>query len=545
MRLTNAFLDYAAALLVALLLFAGPLQAQTITNTARADWTEGGISRSLLSNTVQLPVMPAQVTLDTFHPLQGSVTGQSVQASLCGGQPLAIFPGSSGGGVNVAVEPTTQLRVGEILILRFDAQTANRDPAAIDKVTAVLTTPRGEREVLEVFETGVNTGIFAGAIRTRSVPPDPVSGDCVLSVVSGDPITVAVGPNANSPPVVTTLVAVLADPFGFVFDSEDGTLISGARVSLVDANTGAPATVFADDGITPWPSTVISGQPITDAAGNVYPMSPGEYRFPLALFGNYKVVVEPPAPYSAPSAISPESLARLDRPTGEPFHISPASYGGTFALNSAEPVRVDVPVDRPNVSVMLHKEASRLRAEPGDAIFYTLTIRNPDNRTKRDVHVVDTPSPYLRVRPDSLRIDGQPIGNIATISADGRQLTFDLPTIAAGATVKLTYAMVVRADTPGQAVNRVEATDQRGGKVADEVSVRIDRDVLTARMTIIGRVTEGPCTLRKDRPGIPGVRVMLEDGSFAITDRDGRYHFEGVVPGTHVVQVARQTLPAG
>jgi hypothetical protein len=38
---------------------------------------------------------------------------------------------------------------------------------------------------------------------------------------------------------------------------------------------------------------------------------------------------------------------------------------------------------------------------------------------------------------------------------------------------------------------------------------------------------------------------MLEDGSFAITDADGRYHFEGVVPGTHVVQVARMTLPEG
>ncbi|HAN39481.1 MAG TPA: hypothetical protein DCQ29_11310, partial [Chitinophagaceae bacterium] len=34
----------------------------------------------------------------------------------------------------------------------------------------------------------------------------------------------------------------------------------------------------------------------------------------------------------------------------------------------------------------------------------------------------------------------------------------------------------------------------------------------------------------------------LNNRSFAITDADGRYHFEGVVPGTHVVQVARMTL---
>ncbi len=37
---------------------------------------------------------------------------------------------------------------------------------------------------------------------------------------------------------------------------------------------------------------------------------------------------------------------------------------------------------------------------------------------------------------------------------------------------------------------------------------------------------------------------MLEDGSYAVTDRDGRYHFEGVTPGTHVVQLDDMTLPA-
>ena len=30
---------------------------------------------------------------------------------------------------------------------------------------------------------------------------------------------------------------------------------------------------------------------------------------------------------------------------------------------------------------------------------------------------------------------------------------------------------------------------------------------------------------------------MLEDGSYAVTDYQGRYHFEGVDPGLHVVQV--------
>ena len=64
-------------------------------------------------------------------------------------------------------------------------------------------------------------------------------------------------------------------------------------------------------------------------------------------------------------------------------------------------------------------------------------------------------------------------------------------------------------------------------------------------MTVIGRVVDGACRLDPtERPGIAGVRVMLEDGSYAVTDRDGYYHFEGLMPGTHVVQLDDASLPS-
>lgn len=541
------FRELAAAFLAMLLLGLAPAYGQSITNTARASWTEGGVSRATDSNTVTIPVVRAPVSLSTFHPLPGVGSQLPVTPAICGGKALP-FPGATGPGAqDLPVQQTQELRVGETLILKFEASLANRDPGAIDQVVAVVTTARGEREVLTVFETGVNTGVFTGAISTARIPPQIVQGDCILSAETGDRITVSIGPHENAPPVSTTLVSVLADPFGYVFDSEDGTLVSGARVSLVDASTGALATVFADDGVTPWPSVVVSGQPITDGAGNVYTMSPGEYRFPLAAFGSYRLVVEPPTPYSAPSKVAEQDLARLARPDGTPFVIFGASYGAPFALATPVPVQVDVPVDRPGIAVSLSKTASKTRAQPGDAVFYTITVRNADpSRTKRGVIVTDTPSQWLRLRPDSIRIDGQPAGEAVAFAPDGRSLSFALPALAPSATVRLTYAMSVRADAPaGQAVNRAEAVDTRGQRSVAEASVRIERDNIAARMTVIGRVTAGPCSVIENRIGVPGVRVMMEDGSFAITDRDGRYHFEGVVPGTHVVQVQRQTLPEG
>ncbi|MCB1625814.1 MAG: OmpA family protein, partial [Pseudomonadales bacterium] len=41
-----------------------------------------------------------------------------------------------------------------------------------------------------------------------------------------------------------------------------------------------------------------------------------------------------------------------------------------------------------------------------------------------------------------------------------------------------------------------------------------------------------------------GVRIYLEDGRYAVTDEDGKFHFEGLGAGTHVVQVDLDTLPA-
>ncbi|KPJ92178.1 MAG: hypothetical protein AMJ55_10200, partial [Gammaproteobacteria bacterium SG8_15] len=46
-----------------------------------------------------------------------------------------------------------------------------------------------------------------------------------------------------------------------------------------------------------------------------------------------------------------------------------------------------------------------------------------------------------------------------------------------------------------------------------------------------------------DSPGVQGIRLYLEDGRFVDSDEQGLYHFEGVRPGTHVVQIDEDSLP--
>ena len=529
--------------------FAAPVRAQTISNTASASWNQAGQAYTGLSNTVAFTVVPAAATIETFAaaPRQGTL---AFTAARCGGVPLVVGTGPDPGAAGqqlAGVEPATQVRIGDAFYFRVTAHGANHDPAKVDQLETALVVSSGDRETIVIYETGPDTGVFVGAVPTVAIPPGFRADDCRLSVGSGDSIAISAREAQGAAVLAAARVAVLADPYGYVFDSEDGSAVDGARVSLVEASSGAPAQVFADDGITTWPAMVISGQPVIDGAGNRHLFGPGEYRFPLAPRGLYRLIVEPPDPYRAPSAATAAQLAGVTRPDGSPLTIVPASTGGSLELDSPEPVRVDLPVDRPGKPVVLTKTASRPRAQPGDLVFYTIVVSNPDrSHAKRAVRLSDRPDRALRLRPDSLRVDGRGTPGQLVVAPDGSGFALTLDTIPAGGRRTITYAASIRPDaTPGPAQNRVDATDSRGFFASAGALVTVEEDGLTARMTLIGRITEGGCAARGQGRGIAGVRVTLEDGSFAVTDADGRYHFDGLVPGSHVVQAARHSLPAG
>ena len=529
-----------------------PSRAQTVSNTATLQWQVGATTMVKASNQVDVMVQRAAptLTLSTFQfsTNAGAIT-LPVPETVCRGSGGDVPVTLEGAFANTPrtpaqVEQTTSIRAGEPLVVAINSSADNLRADTVDTLTVTVKTPGGDAEMLVLLETGPNTGIFAGLIRTAAIPPSPVIGDCQLSLHPGDTLTLSTSRTGDGSAIASTPIDVLVDPYGVVFDSGDGAPIAGGRVTLIDDTTGLPAIVFGDDAISRFPSTVVTGSTVTDSSGTTYRFPTGDYRFPFVRPGRYRIVVETPTPYTTPSLSTPAQLSGLVRPDGLSFTLTAGSYGKPFLISDPAPVRIDVPADKPGALLSLRKTASAAVASPGDAVQYSIVIGNGDpQRATGVVTVSDILPKTMRLRPNTVRIDG--VTTSYSVTSSGSNLAVVVPALKAGGNATITYLLEVRPDAAaGQTINRAQARDTRGtvSAVADAM-VRIARDTLADRLTIIGRITDGGCVVDPDKAnGVGGVRVMLEDGSYAVTDPDGRYHFEGVLPGTHVVQMDPSTL---
>jgi len=299
-------LAYATVGLAAALLSANA-SAQTVSNTAFVEWdqTDGRVQRP--SNRVDLlveappPTAPISITTFQFDDPPGGGTQINLPETQCrtenGSTPITlngIF--SDLETAPASLSPRTEIAPNEPLVIFINSPSHNEDPDEIETFDIELTTEQGDREVISVTETGANTGDFVGVINTTATPPAPIQGNCILSVAPGSDLSIDIFDDLGGDLLGTISVEILIDPFGLVFDSADGTPVSGARVTLIDNATGLPATVFGDDGVSAFPSSIITGSTVTDSGGTVYNFDPGFYRFPFARPGDYRLVVEPPPP---------------------------------------------------------------------------------------------------------------------------------------------------------------------------------------------------------------------------------------------------------
>lgn len=482
--------------------------AGTLSNTGYADFSTQGANFTAASNPVQLPLSPLPPAI-TFYTS------------------------------NTYSTPTQQAALDAPLFVQINAAQCNTAPSTILTHPVTLTSQlTGDSETFTATETAANTGIF------RILPNVPTanaaihvvaSGDGILELLRNDRVTASMA-GCGSSTVTTT---VLIDPSGVVFDSKSNATIAGATVQLIDTtgagnggNPGGPAKVFQADGVTSAPSTTVTG-------------GDGSYNFPFVPASSYRLLVTPPNGYAFPSKL-PAGLLPAGRSISDP-----GSYGGVFTVTgSSGPVTVDVPLDIGAAGgLFIQKIASKSVAEVGDFVNYSINI-NAGSITGSGLPAAvvndNLPAGFAYVK-GSARLNGAPLTD--PVGGAGPALVFGIGTIAPSSQPVLTYR--VRIGPGGESGNGINTAQVISGVTRSNqatAKVQVSGGVFSNKAYLFGKVF-ADCNANRvqdpGEPGIPGVRIYLDNGMYAVTDSDGKYSLYGLTPRTYVAKVDNTTMPKG
>lgn len=519
---------------------------------------DGSRPRTILTNTASFTIEAARTdsTIEFFRYAPGAsdpefhtINGSDYQNN--GAFTSMPSPMHTNGDVidtsqPVPLLPASAYLSGEMVFVRVIDPGQNGDSTRIETIIVTITTSNGDEVTLRLYESGPDTGEFWAYIPSSRDVSAP--NDATLSTQDSANLTATYVDVYDSTEV--SIDTALVDPYGRVFNSVTGDLIDGARVTIINDATGEPANVMGIDGMSHYPSTVVSGQDTVDEAGLSYAMRPGEFRFPILEPGRYHIVVEPPAGYQFASSFAPTAFNGIQN---APFIVlEDSSYGLMFVLGASGPLNFDVPLDG-ETDLVLTKTASQSFGDIGDYIGYSIGLENRGDKGA-PVILVDTLPPGFKYVKGSSKLGGKPLAD-PQIREDGRSLVYRLGALDLTETLNLNYVAQIGAGAPlGEAINEVVAVNNTFEPTSNvaRASVTLREDLLRSTSTIIGRVAQNACngdddwakSLRNGK-GVKGVRIYMENGAYALSDANGLFHFEGVKAGTHIVQMDEETLPKG
>jgi uncharacterized repeat protein (TIGR01451 family) len=496
----------AVSILLGQVLLAIPASALLITNTATVTSNQGVASSSAFvstptrtPSTVEFlqygPGAPGATIVSvpaTSYSTSGTTAGPFLpinSVTALDSTPIAL-PGS------VPLVSATVYHGGEPIFIRLTDIDQNVDPLLAETVFVTVTALNtGDSIILELIETGVNTGIYTGAVQSSSVVT-PVN-DPTLTITIDETIRVEYTDAADG--TDTDSQDVLVDPYGVVFSTNDGTPLDGAVVTLVDVATGLPATVFDDDGVTPYPATVSSGDIL-------FGFPPGGFRFPLVAPGTYQLQVLPPGGYVGPSTVPTAVIQSLP---GAPYAVVTGSRAENFAVNPGPAIHIDIPLDSFLGTLFIAKKAAKRSVAVGEFLQYQLSITNSSLAVDLTNTVITDVLPLgFRYESGSTTVDGVSIAD-PTISPDGRILTFAVSTLAAATSIDLKYVVAVSGGARiGNATNLASGTAD-GGVVSNmaQVTVSVDEDLMQFTSHLVGRVLYGNCEAETAPTGSVGLKL--------------------------------------
>ncbi|KRG63204.1 hypothetical protein ABB26_13070 [Stenotrophomonas humi] len=409
-------------------------------------------------------------------------------------------------------------------------------PRAISdsSVSACRITENGTSQLQVVLEAGQH-------LPQQSLPVDP-SG-VVYDAVTRDPVPGSI--------VTITPVGVCNgyDPMTAILNAAAGGYrVEGNAVSMTVGNNGyyqfmfgpaAPARCEFQLTVTP----------------------PGGYQFVSSLIAPQEGSLSPLGAAGSSHLVQPQSNA----PTGAVG--TPTQYWLTLFAGSSTAgiVHNHLPLDTAEATgLVITKTGDRQTAEIGDTVQYTITVRQTAGSAMATLNIVDTLPRGFTYIDGTARVGGRALEE--PFGKPGPRLGFNLGPINVGQQLVLTYRVRVGVGAQqGDGINRAQAhgcsitggcidpgsmTPVPGSVPSNraEYRVRVTGGVFTEEACVLGKVfvdCNNNHLQDNEELGIPGVRLYFSNGTWVISDSEGKYSYCGLTPQSHTLKVDPSTLPAG
>ncbi|MDO5103156.1 MAG: hypothetical protein Q4D91_09705 [Lautropia sp.] len=264
--------------------------------------------------------------------------------------------------------------------------------------------------------------------------------------------------------------------------------------------------------------------------------------------------------------------------TDTPSAGTPADAGPRIEATAC----IDTPVPHYRATLRLEKRSPTRSAEVGDGLHYHLRIRNQGDGPALSPVVIDHLPPGFRLEAGSVKVEGARLQRIT--HTDTRSFRIELDRIAHAtehtaapdrhvSSARSPFSPNQHASTPrqgevmisyrvrvgvgalqGHGVNRavvecLPSPDSQATEVCSNESrwqVQVRAGIFSEESCVAGQVfvdCNGNSIKDVDEAGIPGVRLYLQNGTWLLTDAQGRYSFCGLRPRTHVLKIDRRSLP--
>jgi large repetitive protein len=352
------------------------------------------------------------------------------------------------------------------------------------------------------------------------------------------------------------------DPSGVIYDSVTRTPITGARVSIADANGALLPTACLLDLSQQNQITGADGRyrfDVVPGGAAQCPTAETAYRLIVAgpadtLPGNSTVILPNAGPFDPTGLASGAVVTNFAAPQG----ADDTRYFFNFRLASGDPdvIHNHIPLDRAAAlnPLLITKTSAKRTANVGDLVPYTIVVRNTQNIARNGVDVVDLMPAGFKYVNNTGRIGAVEAAPVA----NGRELNWRSLNLPANGSLTISLVLTVGSGVnDGDYTNIATGRDALSGRLVSnegQATVRVTPSPLFDCGEIIGKVFDdrnGNGYQDDGELGIAGARVATVNGLLITADQYGRYHVTcAAVPNARIgsnfiLKLDPRSLPSG